>query len=91
VLGTCSPIALQHYAWMEVVCCLGAVLNVYRIPECWIHQLQPTEKGIRTAQPLDYFGNSHNIMHVLSVAAMWFIYHGVASESKFMLENDCPI
>lgn len=89
-LGTCSPAALAHYAWMEVVCSSGAAINVFRIPERWIHKQQPTEKRIRTAQPLDYFGNSHNIMHVLSVAAMWFIYQGVASESQHMLETSCP-
>jgi predicted membrane channel-forming protein YqfA (hemolysin III family) len=91
VLGTCSPAALASYTWMEVVCSSGAAINVWRLPERWIHKLQPTEKPIRTAQPLDYFGNSHNIMHVLSVAAMWFIYHGVASESEFMLQNSCPM
>lgn len=90
VLGTCSPDAMAHYIWMEVVCSSGAAINVFRIPERWIHKKQPTEKRIRTAQPLDYFGNSHNIMHMLSVAAMWFIYQGVASESQFMLETACP-
>jgi len=40
---------------------LGGFINAFRIPERWIG-----------AGPLDYFGNSHNIMHVIVVLASWF-------------------
>jgi predicted membrane channel-forming protein YqfA (hemolysin III family) len=91
-LGTCSHAALMHYLWMEVVCILGAFINVYRVPERWIHVKQAASRPHRSRQPLDLIGNSHSIMHVLAVVAMWHIYHGVATESEWVLSGaSCPV
>lgn len=87
VLGIGSPVSLQRYLLMEVVCTIGAFINVYRVPERWLHTLQPCYKPVRNAQVLDLLGNSHNIMHCLAVLAMWCIYQGVKEESMFVLHG----
>lgn len=91
MLGTCSPVALQMYFQLEVLCTLGAFLNVYRIPERWLHVKQSAVKQHRVAQPLDFIGNSHNIMHLLALITMLSIYYGVVSESDHILNGPgCP-
>eukprot|EP00892_Ulva_mutabilis_P010760 jgi/Ulvmu1/8056/UM004_0293.1 len=91
VLGTCSPAALWSYLQVEVLCTVGAFINVYRVPERWWHVKQSATKQHRVAQPLDLFGNSHNIMHALSLITMWNICYGVASESDHILHGPgCP-
>lgn len=90
-LGTCSPVALSSYIQLEVLCTVGAFINVYRIPERWLHVKQTAAKHSRVVQPLDFFGNSHNIMHTLALITMWNIYHGVVSESEHILNGPgCP-
>jgi Haemolysin-III related len=89
-LGTSSVHALWHYASMEVVCTVGAVVNVYRVPECWLHTMHPKDPRHRS-QLLDYWGNSHQIMHVLAVIAMWHIYKGTRMDSEHVLaDHPCP-
>lgn len=91
VLGTCSPVALQEYFQLEALCTVGAVLNVYRVPERWIHVKQSANRPCRVAQPLDICGNSHNIMHVVALLIMWKTYHGVINESDHIMNGPgCP-
>lgn len=84
-LGTSSSVALWHYFWMELLVAVGAYINVYRIPECYL-----PARGQRRAGWLDYWGNSHQIMHVLAALAMWHIYQGVNHESDHFNEVVCP-
>ncbi|EFN56054.1 hypothetical protein CHLNCDRAFT_52154 [Chlorella variabilis] len=70
-------VALQHYAAMEVCSLAGGLLNVLRIPERWLQPEDPT-----TAAPLDFFLNSHQIMHVLVAAAMWQLHLGAAADYR---------
>lgn len=91
MLGTCSPVALRNYFQLELLCTIGAFINVYRVPERWIHTKQAAGRVHRVAQPLDFFGNSHNIMHILALITMWNIYVGVTSESDHILNGPgCP-
>jgi predicted membrane channel-forming protein YqfA (hemolysin III family) len=84
-LGTCSSVALANLCAAELASLSGATMNALRIPERWLHKKQPAAG--HKAQPLDYWGNSHQVMHVLTVLAMWFIYESVRAESRYVLEN----
>lgn len=88
-LGTASAPALWHYFVLEIVSSIGATVNVLRVPERWLHTPHPIDR--HKAQPLDCWGNSHQIMHVLSVVSMWHIYQGTRLDSEHILANlPCP-
>lgn len=88
-LGTSSGVALVHLLSMEVLCMAGAVANVLRFPERYIHALQPAQ-GLRKAQRLDLWGNSHQIMHALVTVGMFNVYWAVSAESQHILTVPCP-
>ena len=89
-LGTSSRIAIANLASLEVLCLLGASMNVLRIPERWLHTKQPS--GAHKAQLLDLWGNSHQIMHLLSAIAIWQIYVSTKAESQHVLQHpDCSM
>lgn len=91
MLGTCSPAALQNYFQLEVLCTVGAFVNVYRVPERWLHTKQSAARHHRVPQPLDFCGNSHNIMHMLALITMWNIYKGIISEADHIRSGiGCP-
>ena len=58
-LSAAPSSALRHYLAMEACSLLGGLINVLRVPERW---LQPTARD--QPAPLDYFGNSHQLMWV---------------------------
>ena len=89
-LDTGSRQANVHLAWMEGLCFVGAIINVFRVPERWLHTKQPAANA-RKAQLLDLWGNSHQIMHVLSAAAIWHIFQSVSADAAFMRSHPgCP-
>lgn len=88
-LGTSSHEALAYFFCMEATVTVGALINVYRVPERWLHVKQPTT-GKRRAGLLDYWGNSHQLMHCCAVLAMWCVFKGTAAESRHLLTYTCP-
>ncbi|PSC76465.1 progestin and adipoQ receptor family member 4 [Micractinium conductrix] len=69
--------ALVHYAAMEACSLVGGTINVLRVPERWLQPADPLK-----AAPLDYFFNSHQIMHVLAAAAMWQLHLGASADYR---------
>ena len=59
------------HASLQVLSASGAVINVLRIPEKWFCSPHP-----RRAGPFDYWLNSHQIMHILVVWAIWHYHRG---------------
>lgn len=88
-LGTSSRAAVAHLLSMEALCMAGAVANVLRFPERYIHRPQPPH-GLRKAQRLDIWGNSHQLMHALVVVGMFNVYWAIAAESQHILTVACP-
>ena len=82
-LNTSSRAAMLHMLLAEIMCSAGAAINVLRIPERWLHTRQP-QSGLRQAQPLDLWGNSHQIMHLLTAVAMRHMYLSLADEAAFI-------
>jgi predicted membrane channel-forming protein YqfA (hemolysin III family) len=68
-------VVLLHYAAMELYSLAGGAINVLRIPERWF---QPAN-GEHPA-PLDYVGNSHQLMHVLVMLALIHLHLGMRKD-----------
>lgn len=67
--GGCSLLYL--HASLQVLSASGAIINVLRIPEKWFCSPHPRKAG-----PFDYWLNSHQIMHILVVWAIWHYHRG---------------
>ena len=71
---------------VQVLTCVGAVVNVMRIPEKWYHVKDP-----RVAGKFDYWLNSHQLMHILVAAAMCHYSLGAACDYlHFIKQTQCP-
>lgn len=72
---------------LQVCTVAGASVNVLRIPERWV---QPRSKH-RTAAPLDYWLNSHQLMHIFVTIAMFSLYLGASADYHFSTgHSGCP-
>lgn len=76
--GCGSNEALKYCIVMDSFACIGGLINIARIPERWY----PGQ--------FDFFGNSHQIMHVLSVISVLFLHLGVTEEFQWMSTYKCP-
>ena len=65
----------QHYLCMEALCIAGGAINAARVPERWLQPPDPC-----CPAPLDYWLNSHQLMHLLVVAAMYHLQAGAQAD-----------
>ncbi|XP_056664954.1 progestin and adipoQ receptor family member 4-like [Monodelphis domestica] len=79
-LGTGAPRSLLCYLRMDALALLGGLVNVARLPERW-------GPGI-----FDYWCNSHQIMHFLSVISILQMHAGVIPDLVWAASHDyaCP-
>lgn len=71
---------------MQILACVGAVVNVMRVPERWCHNKDP-----RLIGRFDYWLNSHQIMHILVAWSMTHYSLGaVYDQTDFWLSSECP-
>ncbi|EDO46359.1 predicted protein [Nematostella vectensis] len=75
--GCGSDGALPYCVLMDLFACVGGVINIARVPEKWF----PGQ--------FDIIGNSHQIMHVLSVISVIFLHLGSSKEFEWMAEYKC--
>ena len=59
------------HASLQALSASGAIINVLRIPEKWFRSPHPRKAG-----PFDYWLNSHQIMHILVIWAIWHYHRG---------------
>lgn len=78
ILGDSSKRAISMYFLAELLSFLGGAVNVLRVPERWYQTTRTRSRG-----PFDYFGNSHQMMHVLVALAMVFMYTGLLNDLRF--------
>ena len=87
LLGSMRALAhIEQSVCVQVLTCIGAIVNVKRIPEKWFHVKDP-----RTPGRFDYWLNSHQIMHVLVAWAM--AHYGLGATFDYMhfaKETQCP-
>lgn len=74
MLGLGSFQGALHCLLSEGWMALGGVINATRIPERWLVDPR-AHVGV-----CDYWCNSHQIMHVLALVAMWHLHHSVTVE-----------
>ncbi|XP_044538708.1 progestin and adipoQ receptor family member 4-like isoform X2 [Gracilinanus agilis] len=79
-IGTGAPRSLLCYLRMDALALLGGLVNVARLPERW-------GPGI-----FDYWCNSHQIMHFLSVISILQMHAGVVPDLVWAASHDyaCP-
>ncbi|CAG0917748.1 unnamed protein product, partial [Notodromas monacha] len=75
-VGGGSPDALPGIILQDAVPCIGAVISATHVPERWF------------PGRLDYACNSHNIMHVLVVAGLFFMVSATGADLLWMSTND---
>lgn len=78
LLGGSSQQAILTYSLAEFISFVGGVMNVLRVPEKWCLP----NKG-RSTGAFDYFGNSHQIMHILVALAMVAMHIGLYKDVYF--------
>ncbi|GAB4819451.1 hypothetical protein N2152v2_006497 [Parachlorella kessleri] len=74
-----SP-ALWHYLAMEAYSLVGGTVNALRVPERWFQPRDPQLPG-----PLDYWLNSHQIMHVMVALAMLHLHLGATHDYHLVM------
>ncbi len=60
---------------LQVYSLLGGAINMLRVPERWFQPDDPAKPG-----PLDYWFNSHQIMHVMVALAMLHLHLGATHD-----------
>ena len=73
----CSISALPYYLSMDFLAFIGGALNVARIPERWF------------PGKFDIIGNSHQIMHVVTVLSTICLHIGSVKDFNWMQEAIC--
>ena len=76
-LGTGSSDAMQLYMAMEVLSVVGGVLNALKVPERW------------SPGTFDYWGNSHQVMHILAAAALLCVFWGARADYEWYESATC--
>ena len=69
--------SLPYYLSMDLLALVGGALNVARIPEKWF------------PGKCDLIGNSHQIMHVISVVSVICLHIGSLLDFNWMITNVC--
>ena len=64
----------------QAFCFAGALVNVLRLPERWVHDFAAEAKGVRVAGTFDYWLNSHQLMHLCVTAAMLNLHLGASDD-----------
>lgn len=77
-LGGGAPGALSCYGRMDALALLGGAVNAARVPERW------------SPGRFDYWGNSHQLMHLLVVLGLLNLHWGVAQDLQWVVQNPCP-
>ncbi|KAF6271658.1 progestin and adipoQ receptor family member 4 [Rhinolophus ferrumequinum] len=77
-LGSGAPGSLPCYLRMDALALLGGLVNVARLPERW------------GPGRFDYWGNSHQIMHLLSVGSILQLHAGVVPDLLWVAHHACP-
>lgn len=77
-LGSGAPGSLHCYLRMDALALLGGLVNVARLPERW------------GPGRFDYWGNSHQIMHLLSVGSILQLHAGVVPDLLWAAHHTCP-
>ncbi|XP_014392652.1 progestin and adipoQ receptor family member 4 isoform X2 [Myotis yumanensis] len=77
-LGSGAPGSLPCYLRMDALALLGGLVNVARLPERW------------GPGRFDYWGNSHQIMHLLSVGSILQLHAGVVPDLLWAAHHACP-
>lgn len=77
-LGSGAPASLPCYLRMDALALLGGLVNVARLPERW------------GPGRFDYWGNSHQIMHLLSVGSILQLHAGVVPDLLWAARHSCP-
>ncbi|XP_039963701.1 uncharacterized protein LOC120776773 isoform X2 [Bactrocera tryoni] len=72
-----SRIALSHVYLQDGVSILGGAIGALRIPEKWF-------PGV-----VDFYLNSHNIMHVLVVVAVYSMHKATVKDFEWMSATNC--
>ncbi|XP_036213507.1 uncharacterized protein [Bactrocera oleae] len=72
-----SRIALSHVYLQDGVSILGGAIGALRIPEKWF-------PGV-----VDFYLNSHNIMHVLVVVAVYSMHKATIKDFEWMSATNC--
>ncbi|XP_053947097.1 uncharacterized protein LOC128855895 [Anastrepha ludens] len=72
-----SRIALSHVYLQDGVSILGGAIGAMRIPEKWF-------PGV-----VDFYLNSHNIMHVLVVVAVYSMHKATIKDFEWMSATNC--
>ncbi|XP_036776221.1 progestin and adipoQ receptor family member 4 isoform X2 [Manis pentadactyla] len=78
-LGSGAPGSLPCYLRMDALALLGGLVNVARLPERW------------GPGRFDYWGNSHQIMHLLSVGSILQLHAGVVPDLLWAAHHTCPL
>lgn len=76
-ITNCSISAMPYYLSMDLLAFIGGALNVARIPERWF------------PGKCDIIGNSHQIMHVITVLSVICLHIGAVRDFNWMKEALC--
>ncbi|KAH0560915.1 hypothetical protein KQX54_009939 [Cotesia glomerata] len=71
-----DPDNLTHIVLQDLVAVIGGAIGALRIPEKWL----PGQ--------VDFIFNSHNIMHVVVVCAVWSMHAATIRDIKWMMNPD---
>ncbi|XP_061387343.1 progestin and adipoQ receptor family member 4, partial [Musca vetustissima] len=72
-----NPVAMSHVYLQDVVSIFGGAIGAMRIPEKWLPGL------------VDFYLNSHNIMHVLVVVAVYSMHMATIKDFEWMSNTNC--
>ncbi|XP_052868470.1 progestin and adipoQ receptor family member 4 [Anopheles cruzii] len=76
-LGGGNPTSLTHVFLQDAVSALGGIIGAMHIPEKWF------------PGSVDIYLNSHNIMHVLVVVAVYSMHQATIRDIEWMQWSDC--
>ncbi|CAG9769340.1 unnamed protein product [Ceutorhynchus assimilis] len=78
-IGGGDPAAFLHVILQDVVSITGGCIGAVHVPEKWF------------PGSVDLYLNSHNIMHVLVVAAVWSMHRATVLDLHWMAKNQCHL
>ncbi|KAK3872991.1 hypothetical protein Pcinc_021968 [Petrolisthes cinctipes] len=78
--GGGNPLAFKHIILQDLMAVLGGFVGALRVPEKWI------------PGRLDLLANSHHIMHVVVVYAVYHLHQGAVLDLLWLSqEPTCPV
>jgi len=75
--GGGHPDSFIHCIMQDVLSLVGGSIGAMRVPEKWF------------PGRLDFYCNSHNIMHVLVVCAVFSMYEATVRDLQWMAQGQC--